>query len=181
QGGSEAACSGFDALEQHIGAWGVADPSHIPYAADAVAAYPAADRPGDAARVVSRLASCPLPSRWPAAMAAAGRAALAVHRGDLDTAEAALAESVDLLRDVPMPLARGRPVPAWGAAPPRRGERDKARPVLSDALTRARGCGTGWHAQQALIELRRAGGRAGRVPPGQLSPQEKAVARLARA
>jgi len=181
QGQIDAACSGFDELEQHIGDWGVADPSHIPYAADAVAAYLAADRPGDAARVVSRLASCPLPSRWPAAMAAAGRAALAVHRGDLDTAEAALAESVDLLRDVPMPLAQCRTLTAYGAVLTRRGERDKARPVLSDALTRARGCGTGWHAQQAVIELRRAGGRAGRVPPGQLSPQEKAVARLARA
>src|SRR5262249_60246422 len=141
QGGSEAACSGFDALEQHIGAWGVAAPSHVPYAADAIAAYLAADRPGDAARVVGRLASCRLPSRWPAAMAAAGRAALAVHEGDLKTAEAALAESVDLLRDVPMPLAQGRTLTAYGAVLTRHGERDKARPFLSDALVPARRCG----------------------------------------
>src|SRR5262249_45485001 len=70
---------------------------------------------------------------------------------------------------------------AYGAVLTRRGERDRARPFLSDALIRAQGCGAEWHAQQALIELRRAGGRARRVPPGQLSPQEKAVARLARA
>ena len=114
-------------------------------------------------------------------MAAAGRAALAVHQGDLTSAETALAESLDVLRDVPMPLAQCRVLTAYGAVLTRRGERDQARPFLSDALTRARGCGAGWHAQQALIELRRAGGRARRVPPGQLSPQEKAVARLARA
>jgi DNA-binding CsgD family transcriptional regulator len=114
-------------------------------------------------------------------MAAAGRAALAVHEGDLKTAEAALAESVDLLRDVPMPLAQCRTLTAYGAVLTRHGERDKARPFLSDALARARGCGAEWHAEQALIELRRAGGRARRVPPGRLSPQERAVARLARA
>jgi DNA-binding CsgD family transcriptional regulator len=181
QGKIDDACSGFDALEQRTGEWGVADPAHIPYAADAIAAYLAADRPGDAARVAGRLASCPLPSRWPAAVAAAGHAALAVHEGDLVAAEEALAESVELLRDVPMPLAQCRTLTAYGAVLTRRGERDKARLLLSDALARARDCGAGWHAQQALIELRRAGGRAWRVPPGQLSPQEKTVARLARA
>jgi DNA-binding CsgD family transcriptional regulator len=181
QGEIDAACSGFDALDQRIDEWGVADPSHIPYAADAIAAYLAADRPGDAARVVRRLASCPLPSRWPAATSAAGRAALAVYEGDLETAEAALAESVDFLRDVPMPLAHCRTLTAYGAVLTRGGQRDKARSFLSDALARAQGCGADWLAQQALIELRRAGGRARRVPPGQLSPQEKAVARLARA
>jgi DNA-binding CsgD family transcriptional regulator len=179
RGEIDAACAGFDALDQRIGDWGVADPSHIPYAADAIAAYLAADRPGDAARVVRRLASCSLPSRWPAATAAAGRAALAAYEGDLETVEAALAESVDLLRDVPMPLAQCRALTAYGGALTRRGQREKARPFLSDALTRAQGCGADWLAQQALTELRRAGGRARRVPPDQLSPQEKAVARLA--
>ena len=181
QGQLEGACSGFDALRQQIGEWGVADPSHIPYAPDAIAAYLAADRRGDAARVVDWLAGCPLPSRWPAAAAAAGRAALAVHDGDLGTADAALVLSLDLMHDVPMPLARCRTLTAYGAVLARRGQRDHARQVLSDALARARGCGAGWHAQQALIELRRAGGRTWRVPPGELSPQEKAVARLARA
>ena len=114
-------------------------------------------------------------------MAAAGRAALAVHEGDLKTAETALAESVDVLRDVPMPLAQCRTLTAYGAVLTRRGRRDQARRVLAEALAKAQGCGADWHAQQALIELRRAGGRAGRIPPGQLSPQEKAVARLAQA
>ena len=121
------------------------------------------------------------PTSAPAAAAAAGRAALAVHDGDLGTADAALVLSLDLMHDVPMPLARCRTLTAYGAVLARRGQQDHARQVLSDALARAQGCGAGWHAQQALIELRRAGGRTWRVPPGELSPQEKAVARLARA
>ena len=181
QGQVDAACAVFAELEQRAGQWGVADPSHIPYAADAIAAYLAGDRRSDAARVVDWLASCPLPSRWPAATAAAGRAALATHDGDLDTAEAALAQSADLLCDVPMPLAQCRTLTAYGAVLSRRGQRDRARQLLSDALARAQSCGADWHAQQALIELRRAGGRARHIPAGQLSPQEKAVARLARA
>jgi DNA-binding CsgD family transcriptional regulator len=181
QGQIEAACSGFDALGQQIGEWGVADPAHIPYAADAIAAYLAAGRRDDAARVVDWLADCLLPSRWPAAAAAAGRAALAVHDGDLETADAHLVLSLGLMHDVPMPLTRCRTLTAYGAVLARREQRDQARQVLSDALALAKGCDAGWHVQQALIELRRAGGRAWRVPPGELSPQEKAVARLARA
>ena len=181
QGRIDAACSAFDALDQRTSEWGVADPSHIPYAADAVAAYLAADRPGDAGRVVGRLAACPLPSRWPAATAAAGRAALAAHAGDLEAAESGLAHAAGLVRAMPMPLARCRTLTAYGSVLARRGQRDKARQILTGALQQAQACGAGWHAGQALTELRRAGGRARRIPPGQLSPQEKAVARLARA
>jgi DNA-binding NarL/FixJ family response regulator len=82
---------------------------------------------------------------------------------------------------VPLPLARCRALTAYGAVLARRGRREQARQVLSVALADAQSCGAGWHAQQALLELRRAGGRARRIPAGQLSPQEKAVARLARA
>jgi len=181
QGRIDAACSAFDALEQRTGEWGIADPSHIPYAPDAIAAYLAADHPGDARRVADRLAACPLPSRWPAATAAAGQAALASHEGNLETAEAALAQALRLLHGVPMPLAQCRTLTAYGAVLARRGQRDKARQFLTDALRHAQACGAGWHTDQALTELRRAGGRARRITPGQLSPQEKAVARLARA
>jgi DNA-binding CsgD family transcriptional regulator len=181
KGQIDAACSAFDALEQRTGEWGIADPSHIPYAADAIAAYLAADRTGDARRVADRLAACPLPSRWPAATAAAGRAALAAREGDLETAEAALAEALHLLRGVPMPLVKSRMLTAYGTVLARRAQRDKARQLLTDALHQAQACRAGWHTDQALTQLRRAGGRARRIPPGQLSPQEKAVARLAQA
>jgi DNA-binding CsgD family transcriptional regulator len=181
QGQIGTACSMFAELEQRMSEWGVADPAHIPYAADAIAAYLAAGRRGDAARVVDWLAGCPLPSRWPAATATAGRAALAVHDGDLETADAALVLALDLTHDLPMLMARCRTLISYGAVLARRGQRDHARQVLSEALAGAQDCGAGWYAQQALIEFRRAGGRTGRVPPGELSPQEKAVARLARA
>jgi len=181
EGRIDAACSAFDVLEQRTTEWGIADPAHIPYAADAIAAYLAAGRTSAAERVVDRLESCPLPSRWPAAVAAGGRGALAERAGDLDTAESALAQAVLLIADVPMPLAQCRALTAYGAVLTRRGQRDKARQVLADALQRAQGCGAGWLADQAMTGLRRAGGRARRIPPGQLSPQEKAVARLARA
>jgi len=92
-----------------------------------------------------------------------------------------LAACLDLTHDLPTLMARCRTLTAYGAVLTRRGQRDHARQVLSDALAQAQGCGAGWYAQQALIELRRAGGRIWRVPPGELSPQEKAVARLARA
>jgi DNA-binding CsgD family transcriptional regulator len=181
QGQTDLACSAFDELEQLTSEWGIADPSHIPYAADAITAYLAVGRPADASRIVDRLASCPLPSRWPAAAAAAGRAALAVHDGDLQTAEVTFAQATRLIQEVPMPLAQCRTLTAYGALLARRGRRDHARQLLSSALHRAQRCGSSWYADQALTELRRAGGRASRIPPGQLSPQEKAVARLARA
>jgi len=181
QGRTDVACSAFDELEQRTSDWGIADPSHIPYAADAITAYLAAGRPADASRIADRLASCPLPSRWPAAAAAAGRAALALYEGDLETAEATFVQATRLMEGVAMPLAQCRVLTAYGALLARRGQRDQARQILTDALQRAQGCGGGWYADQALTELRRAGGRAHRIPPGQLSPQEKAVARLARA
>ena len=181
QGRIDAACSMFDSLQHHTDEWGIADPSHIPHAADAIAAYLAADHPAEARRMVDRLAACPLPSRWPAATAAAGRGALAAHEGDLETAEAAFAHALRLLRDVPMPLVQSRTLTGYGAVLARRAQRDKARKILTAALQHAQACAAGWHADQAQTELRRAGGRADRIPPGQLSPQEKAVARLAKA
>jgi hypothetical protein len=153
QGQTGAACSTFGELEQLTSEWGIADPSHIPYAADAIAAYLAADRPADASRIVDQLASCPLPSRWPAA-AAAGRAALALHEGNLETAEATFARAARLMQGVSMPLAQCRTLTAYGAVLARRGQRDHARQLLSSALHRAQTCGSGWYADQALTELR---------------------------
>ena len=181
QGRIDAACTAFGLLEQRLSEWGVADPSHIPYAADAIGAYLAAGRLDDAARVADRLAKCRLPSRWPAAVAAAGRAACAMHDGDLVTAEPGFARAVGLIGEVPMPLAQCWTLTWYGAVLTRRGQREKARRILGHAVRQAQSCGAGWYAGQALAELRRAGGRSGGVPAGQLSPQEKAVARLAHA
>ena len=181
RGETDAACASFDRLAQQADRCGLADPSQIPWAADALDAYLAANRLDDAGRLAHRLAGCRLPSRWPRATAAAGRGALAAHGGDLDLAETCLAEAVRLLRDVPMPLAQCRTITAYGAVLTRQGRPDRARPLLAEAVRLAERCGAGWYAERAATQLRRAGGRAGRLPPGELSPQEKAVARLARA
>ena len=173
QGRIDAACTAFGLLEQRLSEWGVADPSHIPYAADAIGAYLAAGRLDDAGRVVDRLAKCRLPSRWPAAVAAAGRAACAMHDGDLVTAEPGFARAVGLIGEVPMPLAQCWTLTWYGAVLTRRGQREKARRILGHAVRQAQSCGAGWHAGQALAGLRRAGGRSGGVPAGQLSPQER--------
>lgn len=181
RGQLDIACTAFDLLEERTSQWGIADPSHIPYGPDAIAAYIAAGRVDDARRVVDRLASCQLPSQWPTAAAAAGRAALAMHDGDLKTAESSLAQAARLIRKIPMPLAQCRTLTAYGAILTRLGQREKARQLLTSALQQAQACGADWYAHQAMAEFRRAGGRAHRIPAGQLSPQEKAVARLARA
>ncbi len=53
--------------------------------------------------------------------------------------------------------------------------------MLAEALAVAEGCGAGWHTRQARVAWRRAGGRSGTTRSGALTPQEKAVADLARA
>jgi DNA-binding CsgD family transcriptional regulator len=180
RGEIDTACATFDRLVRQADRCGLVDPSQILWAADALEAYLAAGRVDDVARLVDRLSCCPLPSRWPQAMAAAGRAGLAVRHRDLDLAEASLAHAVDLLRDVPLPLARCRTLTAYGAVMSRRGRPQAARPALSEALRLAETCGAGWYAERAAAQLRRAGGRAGGLAPGELSPQEKVIARLAR-
>ena len=53
--------------------------------------------------------------------------------------------------------------------------------MLAEALRLAEKSGAAWHADQARVLWRRAGGRARATPAGALTPQEQAVADLARA
>ena len=62
----------------------------------------------------------------------------------------------------------------------RQGDTAQARPVLAEALRLADACGAAWHAERARVLWRRAGGRARSTPSGALTPQEQAVADLAR-
>jgi DNA-binding NarL/FixJ family response regulator len=80
-----------------------------------------------------------------------------------------------------MPLARAESLTDFGAFLIRRNHLSRARPVLAEALQLAEGCGATWHAERARVAWRRAGGRARATPAGTLTPQEKAVADLARA
>jgi DNA-binding NarL/FixJ family response regulator len=111
---------------------------------------------------------------------AGGRAVLAERQGDLDTAEDGFARAV-VLHNEHMPLARAEALIEQGSFLLRREDAARARPVLAEALRLAEGCGAGWHADQARVGWRRAGGRAGTTPTGELTPQEQAVADLARA
>jgi DNA-binding NarL/FixJ family response regulator len=80
-----------------------------------------------------------------------------------------------------MPLGRGESLTDFGAFLIRRNQLAEARPVLAEAVQLAESCGAAWHAERARAAWRRAGGRARSTPAGALTPQEKAVADLARA
>jgi DNA-binding NarL/FixJ family response regulator len=110
---------------------------------------------------------------------AGGGALLAERRGDLDAAEAGLGRAVALQNEL-MPLARAEALTDQGSFLLRRGAPARARPVLAEALRLAEECGAAWHAEQARVGWRRAGGRSGTTRAGELTPQEQAVAELAR-
>ena len=122
-----------------------------------------------------------LPARWSKVVVAAGRAALAERDGEEDQARAHYGEALAIARDMPIPLARSQLLTDYGRFLDRHGEVRHARQTLAEALRLAETCGAAWHAEQARVEWRRAGGRAGVTPPGELTPAEAAVARLARA
>jgi len=175
------ACRCFTELEQQAVTWGLLDPCHIPWAWDAVDAYLASGREADARRVIASLESRAeaAPSRWPQLAAALGRAALAERSGDRALAEDRFAAALGL--ETGMPLARAQALIAYGAFLNRGSTATRARPPLAEAVRIAEACGAEWHAGRARAEWRRAGGRRRARGPDELSPQEAAVARLARA
>jgi DNA-binding CsgD family transcriptional regulator len=183
RGQLDSACATFRALEQMTDALEFRDPSAVPWAADAISAYLACGREADAQRVLGWLAPLAetMPGRWPKVVLAAGRAALADRHGDIQTARQRYAEALALKEHMPIPLARAQVLTDYGAFLCRHGDTRQARPLLAEAMQLAEQCGAGWHAERARVEWRRAGGRTGTTPPGQLTPQEAAVARLAKA
>jgi pentatricopeptide repeat protein len=181
QGDVETACSLFGQLEEWADRTGEADPSYIPWAADAIAAYLACGRDSDARHVTDWVAerAVSFPSRWPKIVVATGEAALAERAGGRALAETYFTQALDLHAELPMPLARSRTLTDYGAFLTRGGEIARARVLLAEALHIAEECGAGWHANRARVEWRRAGGRARSRNPDELSPQEAAVAQLA--
>ncbi len=183
RGDLDSACATFTALWEIADALQVRDPGTVPWAADALAAYLACGREAAAGRLIDWLAPAAgaLPARWPKVVVAAGRAALAERNDDPETARRRYAEALALQEQMPIPLARAQVLTDYGAFLYRQGDARQARQALAEALRLAESCGAGWHAERARVEWRRAGGRTGTTPPGQLTPQEAAVARLARA
>jgi DNA-binding CsgD family transcriptional regulator/Tfp pilus assembly protein PilF len=182
RGDTEMAAHLFGQLERSSRRVALFEPSIFPWAAPAIQAYLALGRDEDASRVIDWLEprAAALPGRWPKAVVASGRALLAERRDDLDSAEAGFARAV-VLHDERMPLARAEALTNQGSFLLRRGEAARARPVFAEAMRLSEGCGAAWHVEQARVGWRRAGGRSGTTPAGELTPQEQAVADLARA
>jgi DNA-binding CsgD family transcriptional regulator len=182
QGQVEEASRIFRLLERSSRLVDLLEPCIYPWAYPAVAAHLAYDRQDDAARVLDWLEprAQALSACWPKAVMVGARAAIAERKGDLDAAEAGYAQAVSMHHPL-MPLARAESLSDLGAFLIRRNEPARARPVLAEAVQLAEGCGAALHVERARVAWRRAGGRARATPAGALTPQEKAVADLARA
>jgi DNA-binding CsgD family transcriptional regulator len=181
QGHADAACGLFTQLQQWADRSGEADPSYVPWAADAIAAHLACGRSSDARLVIDWVTqrAMALPSRWPKIVVATGQAALAEHTGDRTAAENYFSQALGLHDDLPMPLSRARTLTDYGAFLTRGAEIVRGRALLAEALHIAEECGAGWHVKRARTEWRRAGGRTRTRKPDELSPQEASVAQLA--
>jgi DNA-binding CsgD family transcriptional regulator len=183
RGDAQTAAAAFTTAWQTADAVGHRDSGAVAWAADAITAFLACGRDADARRLVDWLTPTAraLPARWPKVVIAAGRAALADLDGAADRARSCYDEALAVARDMPIPLARSQLLTDYGRFLYRHGEVRSARNTLGEALRLAETCGAAWHAEQARLEWRRAGGRARATAPGQLTPAEAAVARLARA
>jgi DNA-binding CsgD family transcriptional regulator len=182
RGQMEEASRVFYQLERSARLVDLNEPCIYPWAAPAIAAHLSCGREDRAAGVIEWLAprAAALPSRWPRAVLAGGQAALAECRGDLAVAEEGYARAV-ALHTPASPLSRAEALIDLGGFLLRRAEPARARPVLAEALQLADRCRAAWHAEAARVLWRRAGGRARATPSGGLTPQEQAVADLARA
>ncbi|MEO7193456.1 MAG: AAA family ATPase [Pseudonocardiaceae bacterium] len=183
QGDTETACALFTQLQDWAERTGEVDPSFLPWAADAIAAYLSCGRDTDARKVIDWVerSAVVLPSRWPTIVVATGRAALAERAGDRALAESCFSQALELHDELPMPLARAQTLTDYGAFLTRGGDIARARVPLAEALRIAEACGARWHANRARAEWRRAGGRTRSRKPDELSPQETTVAQLAQA
>jgi DNA-binding CsgD family transcriptional regulator len=180
-GDLDKACAIFRQLEEKVHVWGLQDPCTIPWAADAISTYLAGGRVADAQRVVEYLTKAEgLPSLWPRVVAGRGHGGIAEHRGELDQAEHHYRAAVTLQSAMQLPLARAETLIEFGGFLTLLGDLNTARQVLGDAVQIAEQHGAQWHAARARRAWRRAGGRARRTAPGDLSPQEAAVAALVR-
>ena len=183
RGDPQAAAAAFSTAWQTADALEHRDPGAIGWAADAIAAFLACGRDGEARRLIGWMARAAqaLPARWPKVVVAAGRAALAEWDGEEDQAQGIYGEALPMAQDMPIPLARCRLGTDYG--------RFLYRHTRSATAGRRspRHCGWPRPAVPPGMPSRPAssgavGGRAGVTPPPASStPAEVAVARLARA
>ena len=181
EGAPAEACEYYERLEATVHQMGIGERCLPPWPRHAIGAYLAADRTGDAERILGWLDEARLPCRFPRIAAAAGRGQLAELRGDIDQAEAHYQAALALHGEVDLPLEHCETLLGYGAFLRRSGRTPAARTVLAQAAGVAEVAGARWLADLALQELRVAGGRRiGRAAdPAGLSAQEQRVATLA--
>jgi DNA-binding CsgD family transcriptional regulator len=120
-----------------------------------------------------------LPCRWPAAAAAAGKAALALRR-DLPDAGKHYRLALELLDGASLPLEQAEVLIEQGTMLRHQGRPREARESFRRAGEAAESVGALWLAGRAGEELAAAGGRrVTRRAAQELTPQEQRVARLA--
>jgi DNA-binding CsgD family transcriptional regulator len=104
------------------------------------------------------------------------RGLLDAQAGQLESAQRAFQDALELHAQVELPLDRGRTLLALGAAQRRSKRRRDARTTLEEALAVFEGIGAALWAERARTELKRISGRA--ATPGALTPAEARVAAL---
>ena len=169
-------------VEERYRRLGVGEPCIVPFARHAVVAHVHAGRIADAERVIDWLdeRAAHLPCRWPAAAGAAGKALLALRRGDGAAADEGYRTALKHLDGVPLPLEQAELMIEQGSMLRRDGRPLDARESLRRAAEVAESVGAKWLARRAMEELAAAGGRR-RLRRGaqELTPQEQRIARLA--
>jgi len=99
-----------------------------------------------------------------------------LEAGQLESAQRAFQDALDLHARVELPLDRGRTLLALGAAQRRSKRRREARQTLAEALAVFERIGAALWAERARAEIKRISGRA--ATPGALTPAEQRVASL---
>ena len=177
------ACECYASLEATLARLGIREPCAPTWARHAMGAYLAADRLGDARRILAWLEECAraLPCRWPRIAIATARAWLAERRGDRAGAEAHFRVALGLHEEVVLPIQRIETLLEYGAFLRRVGQAVAARGVLGEALALAESIGAAWLGGFVKAELAIAGGRRrrGYQHPCRLTAAEERVAALA--
>ena len=173
RGDAEAAIDELDAVERLVELTHMEDPLMVPWAPDRVEAYCRAGRIDDARRIAARLDAQARRSGVAPALALAARCEGLVGEGKFD---AAFERACTLHEDAPFEAART--MLAWGSRLHRARRRGEARERLREAHAAFERLGALPWAEQALAELRAAGGRRTRaVDRDELTAQETRVAR----
>jgi DNA-binding CsgD family transcriptional regulator len=162
---------------------GRVEPSLVPWAGVALAAHLGAGRTHEANSLLVDLdeRGATLPSRWPTAVAALGRAGVAALEGDRDAADGLYAAALEDFEALGYPLEHAQALISFGTHLRRTGRPRDAREPLAAALGICEESSARRLARIARAELAASGGRRRRRGDdgSALTAQERRVAALA--